>query len=237
MKLNKIKINNKLFKLYFKSDVFIPTATSGFLVSGFLKLNKNITNKKILDLGCGSGIIAISLAEKLKNNEFYASDLSKNSIICTKKNFKKFNIVGEVKEGSMFKPWNKYKFNYIINDISGISSQIAKRSKWFRYVPSSSGTDGTKLTLNIINNSFKYLDKNGKLYLPLISLSNTEKIVSFAKKKFNKIKIISENKWFLPKDLEKYHDLLFKLKNKKQINFEYKFGKFICYTNILELKN
>ena len=26
----------------------------------------------------------------------------------------------------MFKPWAKYKFNYIINDISGISSTIAK---------------------------------------------------------------------------------------------------------------
>ena len=42
MKLNKIKINNKIFKLYFKKDVFIPTATSNFLVGDFLKLNRNI---------------------------------------------------------------------------------------------------------------------------------------------------------------------------------------------------
>ena len=96
----------------------------------------------------------------------------------------------------MFKPWSKYKFNYIINDISGISSTIAKKSKWFRYVPSSSGIDGTKLTIKIIKDSFKYLDKNGKIYLPLISLSNTKRVLNFAKKKFNKIKVVSKNQWF-----------------------------------------
>ena len=47
----------------------------------------------------------------------------------------------------------------------------------------------------------------------------------------------SENKWFLPNDLAKYQNLLFKMKAKKQISFDYKFGKFICYTKILELKN
>ena len=65
MKLNKIKINNNIFKLYFKKGVFVPTATTGFLISNFLKINKKIKNKKILDLGCGSGIIAIAL-EKIK---------------------------------------------------------------------------------------------------------------------------------------------------------------------------
>ena len=237
MKLNKIKINNNIFKLYFKNGVFVPTATTGFLISNFLKINKKIKNKKILDLGCGSGIIAIAIANTLNKNTFYGSDLSENSFICCKKNFNKFKIIGEVKRGNMFKPWNGYKFDFIINDISGISSILAKKSKWFQNVPSSSGLDGSKITLQVIKNCPKYLKKKGKLYLPLISLSNCNKILNFAKRKFKKTRIISENKWFLPDDLAKYQNLLFKMKAKKQISFDYKFGKFICYTKILELKN
>ena len=112
----------------------------------------------------------------------------------------------------MFKPRSKCKFNYIINDISGISSTIAKKSKWFRYVPSSSGIDGTKLTIKIIKD-LKYLDKNGKLYLPLISLSNTKKVLNFAKKKFNKIKVVSKTNGS-SQTILKIPDLLFKMKKK-----------------------
>ena len=73
--------------------------------------------------------------------------------------------------------------------------------------------------------------------MPLISLSNTSKIIKIAKKTFNKVKIISENKWFLPKEIEKHKKLLEKLKKSGKIDYEYKFGKYICFTKIIELKN
>ena len=132
---------------------------------------------------------------------------------------------------------NNHKFDYIINDISGISSIIAKKSKWFANVPASTGLDGTKLTLKILREANKYLSKNGKIYLPLISLSNTKRIIEYSKKKFRKVRIISHSDWFLPAELEKNSKLLFKLKKKNQIDFNFKFEKFICYTKVLELKN
>lgn len=236
MKLKKIKVNNEFFNIYFKSGVFLPTATTDFLIKGFLKNKSKLKKKKILDLGCGSGIVSIILASKIKNNIFYASDLSNQAIKCCKKNFLNFRINGEVKRGNMLKPWLDYKFDFIINDVSGISSSIAKKSSWFKNVPASTGSDGTKLTISVIRDSSKLLNKNGSLYLPLISLSNEQKIINTAKKYFKQIKIISKNYWFLPADLEKNYSLLNSMKNKKNISFEFKFGKYICCTKILELK-
>ena len=54
-------------------------------------------------------------------------------------------------------------FDFIINDISGISSLLAKKSKWFANIPSDTGIDGTKLTISIIKDSYKNLSKKGKL--------------------------------------------------------------------------
>ena len=67
LKKNKtIKINNLHIKLSIPSNVFFPTATTSFLIRDA----KKFINKKmdILDLGCGSGIIAI-LASKLQKNK------------------------------------------------------------------------------------------------------------------------------------------------------------------------
>ena len=237
MNLKKIKINDKFYNLYFKKGVFEPTATTSFLINGFLFKNPKVVNKKILDLGCGSGIVSIVINHKVKDNTFNASDLNQASLDCATKNFQKFKIKGMVKKGDLLKPWVGNKFDFIINDISGISSLLAKKSKWFADIPSDTGIDGTKLTISIIKDSYKNLSKKGKLYLPLISLSNTNKIIKIAKKTFNRVKIISENKWFLPKEIEKHKKLLEKLKKSGKINYEYKFGKYICFTKIIELKN
>jgi len=237
MNLKKIKINYDFYNLYFKKGVFEPTATTSFLINGFIFRNPKVINKQILDLGCGSGIVSVVLNHKFNENLFSASDLNQASLDCATKNFKKFKIKGTVKKGGLLKPWVGTKFDFIINDISGISSLLAKKSKWFANIPSDTGIDGTKLTISIIKDSYKNLSKKGKLYLPLISLSNTNKIIKIAKKTFNKVKIISENKWFLPKEIEKHKKLLEKLKKSGKIDYEYKFGKYICFTKIIELKN
>ncbi len=237
MKLNKIKINKKIYKIYLPNGVFKPTATTKFLLNGFFSRNKKIRKKKILDLGCGSGIVSVVVNKKFKSNIFFASDLSSKAINCCRKNFSYSKIKGVVKKGSLLRPWEKNKFDIILNDISGVSEDIAKKSLWFRNIPVSTGNDGSKLTISVIKNSSNFLNNKGKLYLPIISLSNEKKIVYYAKKKFKKVKIISSDSWFLPKEIEKYNKLLFKLKKENKINFEYKFGKFICSTKILELKN
>ena len=150
-----VKINKSNIKLYISDSVFKPTATTSFLFRDAAKfINKKMD---ILDLGCGSGVIAI-LANKLQQNKkkIYASDISSKAIQYAKKNLDMHKCNFELKKGSLFKPWNNKKFDLIINDVSGISETLAKKSTWFRNVPCRTGLDGTDLTLKVINSSKLY---------------------------------------------------------------------------------
>ncbi|WP_309609818.1 peptide chain release factor N(5)-glutamine methyltransferase [Flavobacterium sp.] len=71
------------------NDVLIPRPETEELVSWILSNNPitESTNKpKILDIGTGSGCIAISLAKNIPNAAVYAIDVSENALAAAKKN-------------------------------------------------------------------------------------------------------------------------------------------------------
>ena len=81
------------------------------------------------------------------------SDLDKKSVEITKNNFSQHNLQGDIRLGNLFEPWKESKFDYIINDVSGISNLIAKKSPWFGdKVPCDSGEDGSDLASDLICN-------------------------------------------------------------------------------------
>ncbi len=216
-----LEVNNKTFK---------PTLTTDLLIKSSLKILKK--NKSILDLGCGIGVIGIALSKLGYGPEIFASDISKEATEMCLKNCKKNNLKIFVKTGDRLDPWGDQTFDYIIDDVSGVSDIISKKSKWFKNVPNNSGKDGSNLIISIIEKINKNLNRNGVFIFPIISLSNKKKILDVANKYFNKIELVSNSDWFLPEDLNSEIDLLFQLKEKNLIDFQYKFGKIICSTEI-----
>jgi release factor glutamine methyltransferase len=70
------------------TDVFIPRPETEVLVETALKVTRSEGQKirTILDIGTGSGCIAISLAKFLKDVRIYATDISKQALETAKKN-------------------------------------------------------------------------------------------------------------------------------------------------------
>jgi len=233
----KLKFNfqNKNYYFFYNNKCFLPNLTTKLLLNSSLKYIKR--NKKILDLGCGIGVISIILSLLKPRIKFYASDLQKQNIKFCIKNNKKYKKNIKIKNGNVFDPWKGFKFDMIINDLSGVSEKISKLSPWFKHVPCNSGLDGSSLINDLLKNSKNHLHSKGILVFPIISLSNEKKILNNVKKKFNKTVLINKSSWFLPEEMLKYKKLLKKLKKNKIIYYEDKFGKIVCNTKIYLASN
>jgi len=216
-------------------NIFQPNLTSQLSIETAISEIRD--NFKVLDLGCGCGIIGIAVMENFSNIIMCCSDLHKKSIEVTKNNFFQHSLQADIRVGNLFEPWKGKKFDYIINDVSGISSLVAKKSPWFGdKVPCDSGEDGSNLALSIITKAPIFLTQNGSIQIPLISLSNVKKIIKLAEENFSEVKIIKSKDWFLPKEMENIKDIMYKLKSKNHIYFEEKFGKIVCTTSIAVCK-
>ncbi len=94
-------INNKSFwknNFYVNSFVLDPRPETELIIEEVLNIYKNKNSKlKILDIGTGSGCIAISIAKEYKNAFITAIDISKKALEVAEKNLKIHNCDDQIK--------------------------------------------------------------------------------------------------------------------------------------------
>jgi methylase of polypeptide subunit release factors len=148
----------------------------------------------LLDLGCGSGVVSASLQDN-EDLELFASDISQEAI-----DFVEASTFGiKYRCGSLFEPWQFCKFDYICDDVSGVAKEFA--FPWFEGV-ATAGEDGSDLVCQVIQQAPKYLEPLGKLFFPIVSLSNQQKIKSTALNTFENLKLIGHQDFILHEKLQ-----------------------------------
>jgi len=239
MKKVKFDLNGNIsFELKLDKGIFEPTGTTNLLINAVVKNCKNTNGKKILDLGAGSGIVSISLFKQgFTDSIMFASDLNENSLHCISTNAKDHGCNIVVKEGSLFEPWEDEKFDIIIDDISGVSTNVSKISNWFDGVPCNSGIGGDELTNEMLIKSVNHLKPNGVVFFPIISFSNIDSIISTANKYYKNVECVARSEWLLPESMKSSVEVLEKLKEDGHIHYENKFGTIIWYTEIYKVHN
>ena len=218
-------------KLVSSDGVFAPNTTTELIIDA---VEKTISKPmRILDLGCGTGVVGLSLwLDGLSEEPVCASDLSVPSVSCSQENFRRHGCKADVRCGALFEPWANAKFDVIVDDISGISQDIAAVSPWFGGVPCDTGSDGTDLVLDILRNASKYLKEDGYFFFPVLSLSNVDSLLKVAKENFKSVQLLNRTEWPLPKELKNHMPLLHTLSEKGAIKLEERFGMVLCYTEI-----
>lgn len=213
------------------NGVFIPTGTTRSLIEAVIGYVRK--PGKLLDIGSGSGVIGLSLFQiGLVKEPLYASDLSEQAIACMKRNAVLHNLHIIAKKGSLFEPWENEKFDYIVNDVSGVAEEVAKISPWFNNVPCQSGPDGTLLVVEALRKAPTHLNSNGLFFFPIVSFSNVNKILTVARTTFTHVKQLSHTEWPLPEEMYQHILTLNRLKEEGHIRFLEKFGMVLWYTDI-----
>ncbi|TIH18023.1 methyltransferase domain-containing protein [Marinifilum sp. JC120] len=214
---------------------FYPTETSKLIID-YLKAETALYGASVLDLGCGCGIVSLVLKRLGFRGSTSISDISDIAVTNATDNFRKHGLQVEGRVGSMFEPWEGRAFDLIVDDVSGIAESIAKISPWFgTSISCESGSDGTELTMDIVRNASKYMNKGGRLVFPVLTLSNYPKIIAAAEDVFEEVRLVNQQSFQFPLDLaEKHKDVLEDAIKKKDIIVDYKFGMYIWETRIYE---
>ena len=158
--------NKNLTKFIIRKNIIIPAglgfgtghhpSTQGILyVLSKIYLKKNINYKNIIDVGCGSGILGITMA-KLWKKPIELIDIDKRSIKTSKENAK-LNFVNsfiKVKKGNGLNITNEFQYDIIVMNI--LSNTILKNIK---SIDRKLNNNGRAIIAGILNNQ-KYMILN-----------------------------------------------------------------------------
>ncbi len=185
------------FTLKVKKGIFIPRPETETLCEITINLLKDKKNLLILEIGTGTGAIAITLAKYL-NAKIIATDICNLKI--AKENIKKYNLEEKITliKMDMLNALKKEEiFDAVISNPPYIKSEDIEKlqpeiKNWENKKALNGGKNGLKYEIEIINKAKNYLKKDG-----LLLLEADPRII-------NEMREIAKN---LYKDVKIYKDL------------------------------
>jgi release factor glutamine methyltransferase len=160
-------------------DVLIPRPETELVVELTLEVAIMATTKaplKILDIGTGSGVIAIALAKELPAAEIWAVDVSAAALNIAEINAQRHGVAERVKflDGDLFDPITElgHRFDVIVsNPPYVLSKEIANLGRevrdWEPKMALDGGPDGLSSYRRMIDLAHKYLAPEGRVLLEI----------------------------------------------------------------------
>lgn len=167
----------EFFSLEFEvsSDVLVPRPDSEWLVTECLALAKGMSSPRILDLGTGSGCLAIALAQHHKQAVLTAIDISSEALAVARRNAIRHGLVDRIRflEGDLYSPLGQQeRFDFIISNPPYIpSAVIATLATEVRdhepRIALDGGPDGFAVIDPLLAQASSYLAPGGHLLLEI----------------------------------------------------------------------
>jgi len=158
---------------YVDKNVLIPRPDTEILIEETLKLVNKYQNKKILDIGTGSGCLIISILKELHNVKGVAIDVSKKALKVAEINAKLHHLENRIKfYKSSVDNFYKGKYDLIVSNppyINNLSIKYLAKDivNYEPMVALRGGLDGSLLLYKVIKKSSSLLKVGGKLLLEI----------------------------------------------------------------------
>ena len=194
-------INYKFFwkyKFFVNKDVLIPRPETEFIIEQILKILPKESKKNILEIGTGSGCIAISLTKERPNCRIVAIDKSLKAIKVARKNAEMHQVNKKINFLNI--DVDKYfsnKYDIIISNPPYIkNSELLSLDEDVKFnepkLALLGGCSGLEIFFKIVNKSKKLLKRNGKLILEIGHRQGKELKKYLKLNGFNQIKIYKD---------------------------------------------
>jgi len=149
-------------------DTLIPRADTELLVETALTL-KNVENPcDVIDLGTGTGAIALSLANECPSWRITATDINPKTLAVAKENAQTLELAVSFKESAWFDAIND-RYDLVISNPPYIESDDPHLQQGdLRFEPAgalASGQDGLDDIRRLVQQALKHLKKDGYLLL------------------------------------------------------------------------
>lgn len=147
-KIINYEIKNEKFEFLTDNGVFSKTKVdfgTDVMLRTFLNENKKLENIRILDIGCGYGVVSVVLKRFFEKAKILLTDVNERALELTKENIQKNNRTDD------FEVRKSFVFDNISENFDVILSNPPIRA-------------GKQVIFEIYEKSFFHLNKNGEFY-------------------------------------------------------------------------
>lgn len=181
--------------------VLVPRPETEMLVERCLELLEGVSDPQALDIGTGSGAIALSLATERPDCRVWATEISEDAYRWADKNLEQSGLTSvELFYGDLFSPLpksQKGKFDLIVSNPPYLSAEALSR------VPAEvrdhepevallSGDAGMATCVEIIREAFPWLAPGGRLVMETAGSSQWEDLRMWFDKRYVDVAISSD---------------------------------------------